>query len=255
MARPATIGGYLAIRPGMIDTHGRPLELRECARFGRSHISQSSRARPKHPAQRVALPLCAVGAHPGTTRANGTPSAWRHSRPCARRERPQDSPRSPAGPTRPRQKPSSTGPRPENTTNRSNRVNGCNERHQTPRLRCAEPTRGTEPPHTPPRRRATERAPEGDGRTAAGSTGLRPNLFLGREACGTVRSADVRARAFAAYAPSLRSVRYSTVSCAPSGSPSGTSSAFTARKRGGGRIRRCLQSPCTRRVRAVCAAR
>lgn len=39
MARPATVGEYLAMRPRMIDTHGRPLRLGECARCGREHFT------------------------------------------------------------------------------------------------------------------------------------------------------------------------------------------------------------------------
>lgn len=39
MARPATIGEYLAARPHMIDTHGRPLRLDDCARCGREHFT------------------------------------------------------------------------------------------------------------------------------------------------------------------------------------------------------------------------
>ena len=39
MARPATLGEYLAIRPRMIDTHGRPAILENCASCGRPHFT------------------------------------------------------------------------------------------------------------------------------------------------------------------------------------------------------------------------
>ena len=66
----------------------------------------------------------------------------------------------------------------------------------------------------------TQPRPEGPKSTDAPRPAVAPGgAFFSRGAFGSIRSATLRARAFAAYPPSLRSVRYSTDPCPPGGSP------------------------------------
>ncbi|GMA42390.1 hypothetical protein GCM10025883_44350 [Mobilicoccus caccae] len=70
-------------------------------------------------------------------------------------------------------------------------------------------------------RRRTEPAPANGRPDGAGRLQGPVGPFFCREAFGSVRSANLRASAFAAYPPSLRSVRYSTVTSTPAALPSG----------------------------------
>lgn len=201
MPRPATFDEYLRIRPQMIDTTGQPLVLTSCESCKRQHFTVEPCA-VEAPARAAARPPADAGGHPATTPRAGTPSAWPCSRNCATPARPPDCPRWPAGPS---------------------------PRGRLLRRRCSSGV-SYERAELRPARRAAPLAlprPRRDGARPSRSTATyggrqqapTAHPFCCREAFGSIRSAGLCTSAFAAYPPSLRSVRYSTVACAPSGSP------------------------------------
>lgn len=99
--------------------------------------------------------------------------------------------------------------------------------------RLARPQVDSRPQRADPRRAPIPggpRWPPPQGRPLRGRQHAPTAHVFAIEAFGSIRSSALRARAFAAYPPSLRSVRYSTVPCTPGSLPGGTSSAFNGKK-------------------------